>query len=68
MQTWVRLKAFNPTDGVYHVNLEYVTHMHREDNVTVLFIAGAIDNQAIHVEETPEQILALPESRNIPLS
>jgi hypothetical protein len=58
MQIWVKLKAFEPAGGFYHVNLDYVTHMLRGKNFTLIFIAGNGD-ATVNVEETPEEILAL---------
>ncbi len=57
MQFWVKVKAVS-SDGFYHINLEHVTHMFREGSATTVCLVGN-ENVVLHIEETPETILAL---------
>jgi hypothetical protein len=57
MQFWVKLKAASSED-FYHVNLKHVSHMFRDESVTTVCLVGN-ENVVLHVEETPETILAL---------
>jgi hypothetical protein len=63
MQSWIKLTAQASGGGSYHVNMEHVSHIFREDNVTKVCIAGA-DHVALSVTEKPHEIFELLDKAN----